>query len=104
MTKGVLVMAMVVYHSFNYSTDLALGFKYLPFLPPSFILITEISYLQAVLYPGGPPRPESLRTSFLQRLSAASSLHPVECADSDSWTAKSRRDSARSELSVRQLV
>ena len=40
MTKGVLVMAMVIYHSFNYSTDLTLGFKYLPFLPPSFILIT----------------------------------------------------------------
>src|SRR6266487_789835 len=40
MTKGVLVMAMVVYHSFNYSTDYTLGFKYLPFLPPSFILIT----------------------------------------------------------------
>jgi acyltransferase-like protein len=40
MTKGVLVVAMVVYHSFNYSTDYTLGFKYLPFLPPSFILIT----------------------------------------------------------------
>jgi hypothetical protein len=40
MTKGALVMAMVVYHSFNYSTDYTLGFKYLPFLPPSFILIT----------------------------------------------------------------
>jgi hypothetical protein len=40
MTKGVLVMAMVVYHSFNYSSDYTLGFKYLPFLPPSFILIT----------------------------------------------------------------
>ena len=39
MTKGVLVMAMVIYHSFNYSTDYTLGFKYLPFLPPSFILI-----------------------------------------------------------------
>lgn len=39
MTKGALVMAMVVYHSFNYSTDYTLGFKYLPFLPPSFILI-----------------------------------------------------------------
>src|SRR5215471_18302701 len=39
MTKGVLVVAMVVYHSFNYSTDYTLGFKYLPFLPPSFILI-----------------------------------------------------------------
>jgi hypothetical protein len=31
---------MVIYHSFNYSTDYTLGFKYLPFLPPSFILIT----------------------------------------------------------------
>ena len=40
MTKGVLVLAMVVYHSFNYSSDYTLGFKYLPFLPPSFILIT----------------------------------------------------------------
>jgi hypothetical protein len=40
MTKGVLVMAMVIYHSLNYSTDYTLGFKYLPFLPPSFILIT----------------------------------------------------------------
>src|SRR5262249_6491401 len=40
MTKGVLVVAMVVYHSFNYSTDYTLGFKYLPFLPPSFILIS----------------------------------------------------------------
>ena len=40
MTKGVLVVAMVIYHSFNYSSDSTLGFKYLPFLPPSFILIT----------------------------------------------------------------
>src|ERR1700758_2466346 len=40
MTKGVLVVAMVIYHSFNYSTDYTLGFKCLPFLPPSFILIT----------------------------------------------------------------
>jgi len=47
MTKGVLVLLMVVYHSFNYSTDYTLGFKYLPFLPSSFILITGflISYL-----------------------------------------------------------
>src|SRR6266404_3426733 len=48
MTKGVLVMAMVVYHSFNYSTDYTLGFKYLPFLPPSFILIT--GFLVSRLY------------------------------------------------------
>ena len=40
MAKGVLVVLMVVYHTFNYSTDYTLGFKYLPFLPPSFILIT----------------------------------------------------------------
>jgi hypothetical protein len=40
MTKGVLIVAMVIYHSFNYSTNYTLGFKYLPFLPPSFILIT----------------------------------------------------------------
>lgn len=40
MTKGALVVAMVIYHSLNYSTDHALGFIYLPFLPPSFILIT----------------------------------------------------------------
>ena len=32
MTKGVLVVAMVIYHSLNYSTDYTLGFKYLPFL------------------------------------------------------------------------
>jgi hypothetical protein len=48
MTKGVLVVAMVVYHSFNYSTDYTLGFKYLPFLPPSFILIT--GFLVSRLY------------------------------------------------------
>ncbi len=48
MTKGVLVVAMVVYHSFNYSLDYRLGFKYLPFLPPSFILIT--GFLIARLY------------------------------------------------------
>jgi hypothetical protein len=40
MTKCVLIVAMVIYHSFNYSTDYRLGFRYLPFLPPSFILIT----------------------------------------------------------------
>lgn len=31
---------MVIYHSLNYSADYTLGFKYLAFLPPSFILIT----------------------------------------------------------------
>lgn len=48
MTKGVLVVAMVVYHSFNYSANFRLGFRYLPFLPPSFILIT--GFLIAKVY------------------------------------------------------
>ena len=48
MTKGVLVVAMVIYHSFNYSQDYSLGFRFLPFLPPSFILIT--GFLIARLY------------------------------------------------------
>lgn len=39
-TKGVLVVLMVVYHSLNYSTRYQLPFRYLSFLPPSFILIT----------------------------------------------------------------
>lgn len=39
-TKGVLVVCMVIYHSFNYSTRRELGFQYLAFLPPSFILIS----------------------------------------------------------------
>ncbi|SRR6266481_167659 len=42
MTKGVLIVAMVIHHSFNYSTDYTLGFKYLSFLPLSFILITDL--------------------------------------------------------------
>ena len=48
MTKGVLVLAMVVYHSLNYSQNYTLGFRYLPFLPPSFILIT--GFLISKLY------------------------------------------------------
>lgn len=50
MTKGVLVVLMVVYHSFNYSADYTLGFKFIPFLPPSFIVITGflISHLNPV--------------------------------------------------------
>lgn len=39
-TKGLLVVLMVVYHTLNYSTDYRLPFRYLAFLPPSFILIT----------------------------------------------------------------
>ena len=40
LTKGVLVVCMVIYHSLNYSAHRELAFKYLAFLPPSFILIT----------------------------------------------------------------
>jgi peptidoglycan/LPS O-acetylase OafA/YrhL len=39
-TKGILVVLMVVYHSLNYSNQYYLGFRYLSFLPPSFIFIT----------------------------------------------------------------
>jgi hypothetical protein len=39
MTKGVLVVLMVVYHSINYTTQPYLAFQYIGFLPPSFILI-----------------------------------------------------------------
>lgn len=38
-TKGLLVIFMVVYHSINYTEQYHLAFKYLAFLPPSFILI-----------------------------------------------------------------
>lgn len=40
LTKGALVVCMVIYHSLNYSTQRHLGFLLLAFLPPSFILIT----------------------------------------------------------------
>jgi peptidoglycan/LPS O-acetylase OafA/YrhL len=39
-TKGALVVLMVVYHCLNYSTQYNLPFRYLFFLPPSFILIS----------------------------------------------------------------
>jgi hypothetical protein len=39
-TKGILVIVMVVYHSLNYTNQYHLAFRYLSFLPPSFILIT----------------------------------------------------------------
>jgi hypothetical protein len=49
MTKGVLVVLMVVYHSLNYSSRYYLGFRLLPFLPPSFIFI--VGFLISLLYP-----------------------------------------------------
>ena len=39
-TKGALILFMVAYHAINYSTFRPLAFRYLAFLPPSFILIT----------------------------------------------------------------
>jgi len=38
-TKGALVVLMVIYHSINYSAFRPMAFKYLAFLPESFILI-----------------------------------------------------------------
>jgi hypothetical protein len=48
MTKGILVLLMAVYHSLNYTDQYHLGFRFLSFLPPSFILITGL--LIAVIY------------------------------------------------------
>lgn len=39
-TKGLLVVLMVVYHTINYSTQYFLAFRYMAFLPPTFIIIT----------------------------------------------------------------
>lgn len=39
-TKGLLVILMVVYHTINYTQSYATAFRYLCFLPLSFILIT----------------------------------------------------------------
>src|SRR5882762_1617563 len=63
MTKGVLVVFMVVYHSLNYSTHSYLGFHYLAFLPPSFIVIT--GFLIANIYLG---RQDLHRRRLYQRL------------------------------------
>ncbi len=50
MAKGILVILMVVYHSLNYTNQYHLAFRYLSFLPPSFILITGI-LIALVYYP-----------------------------------------------------
>lgn len=47
-TKGLLVVLMVIYHSLNYSSQYFLAFRYICFLPPSFILITGL--LVAAVY------------------------------------------------------
>lgn len=47
--KGLLVLTIVFYHSLNYSSEYYLAFRYMSFLPPSFIFIT--GYLVIALYP-----------------------------------------------------
>lgn len=61
--KGMLVVCMVIYHSLNYSTDYTLGFAYLAFLPPSFIIITGFLVARVYLQ-----RPESETTRTSGRL------------------------------------
>ena len=41
-TKGALVLFMVVYHAINYSVYRPLSFRYLSFLPPSFVMIAGL--------------------------------------------------------------
>jgi hypothetical protein len=41
-TKGALVLFMVVYHAINYSVFRPLSFRYLSFLPPSFVMIAGL--------------------------------------------------------------
>lgn len=64
-TKGALVIFMVLYHSFNYSTERGLGFQYLAFLPPSFILVT--GFLIALVYF---PRPQDQDAATSRRMIA----------------------------------
>lgn len=49
MTKGILVIFMVVYHALNYSTEYYLAFRYICFLPPSFIFIA--GFVISFIYP-----------------------------------------------------
>ena len=50
LTKGFLVALMVIYHSLNYTNQYQLSFRFLSFLPPSFILITGF-LIAHVYYP-----------------------------------------------------
>ena len=63
LTKGVLVVCMIVYHGLNYSTQRHVGFMLLPFLPPSFILIT--GFLISHLYRPSAAAPGWRRTTRL---------------------------------------
>jgi hypothetical protein len=48
MTKGILVLLMVAYHTLNYTNQYHLAFRYLSFLPLSFIVIT--GFLLSTVY------------------------------------------------------
>ena len=63
LTKGCLVLLMVVYHSFNYSNQYFLGFRYLSFLPASFIFIT--GFMVSLVYQ---PRYASAKKGTSSRL------------------------------------
>lgn len=58
-TKGALILFMVVYHAVNYSAFRPLAFKYLAFLPSSFILITGflVGQVYATKYDLGTRKP-----------------------------------------------
>lgn len=49
-TKGILIICMVAYHAINYSAFRPWAFKFLGFLPPSFILIS--GFIVAQVYVG----------------------------------------------------
>jgi hypothetical protein len=66
MAKGILVILMVVYHSLNYTSQYYLAFRYLSFLPPSFILITGF-LISIVYYPRYCARDSNLWIRLLTR-------------------------------------
>lgn len=64
MTKGLLVVCMVVYHSLNYTTQYYLAFRFMAFLPPSFILITGFLLSHIYLARHDPADPQLRRRLF----------------------------------------
>jgi hypothetical protein len=64
-TKGALVLFMVLYHWLNYFARPDLDYRYLRFLPPSFIFIT--GFLISHLYLSGPVVDMSISKRLLTR-------------------------------------
>jgi hypothetical protein len=64
-TKGALVLFMVLYHWLNYFARPELDYRYLRFLPPSFIFIT--GFLISHLYLSGPAVDMSVSKRLLTR-------------------------------------